>query len=175
MLHRDQNQQLLSYPVIMTNATDLLRNFDLAGPSERDAIIRGLVDRITVDEAERLAKARHKHDILGHDRMPLEIRLMIVQYLDIPDICNCALLVCRKWTDLILDFEVMAEDVLQKWFPCLYDRDMPVDDMMKLYSRTLTKRSLRDTGRFQTRLVIRLRTLCLLDRPMAHYWTGLSR
>lgn len=140
----------------MTNATKFLREFDLAGPSERDAIIQGLVARISVDEANCLAKARHKRDILGHDQMPLEIRLMILQYLDISDVYNCALLVCHKWKDLFLNRRVMAEDVLQNWFPCLYNKDMPEEDMMRLYSRTMIKRYLRDTGRFQTRLVNRL-------------------
>lgn len=135
----------------MANAARVLRGFDLAGPAERDEIIRGLVDRISVDEAECLAKARHKCDILGHDRMPLEIRLMIIQFLDITDVCNCTLLVCHKWKDLLMGFKAMAEDVLQRWFPCLYDKCMPVEGKLALFSQSIVKRYLRDTGRFQSR------------------------
>lgn len=139
----------------MANAREVLRGFDLADPAERLEIIRGLADRISVDEADCLAKARHKCDILGHDQMPPEIRLMIVQYLDISDIYNCTLLVCRKWKYLFQSFKAMAEDVLQKWFPCLYGKDMPVEDMLKLFSQAITKRYLRDTGRFQSRLTFK--------------------
>ncbi|KUI60692.1 hypothetical protein VP1G_07867 [Cytospora mali] len=135
----------------MTNARNVLRDFDLAGPAEREEIIRGLVDRISVGEAQCLAKARHKCDILGHDQMPLEIRLMIVHYLDIADVYNCALLVCRKWKGLLMGSKVIAEDMLQTWFPCLYDKDMPEENMMELFSQTVMKRYLRDTGRFQYR------------------------
>lgn len=135
----------------MANAREVLRGFDLADPAERVEIIRGLVDRISVDEAECLAKARHKCDILGHDQIPPEIRLMIVQYLDISDIYNCTLLICRKWRYLFKGFKAMAEDVLHKWFPCLYSKDMPVEDMLKLFLQAITKRYLRDTGRFQSR------------------------
>lgn len=137
----------------MTNAAKLLRDFDLADPSERYAMIRGLVDRISLDEAKCLTKACHKQDILGHDRLPLEIRLMIVQHLDISDVYNCAYLVCHEWRNLFLGHGLMIEDVFQKWFPCLYDKDMPAEDMMDLYSRTMKRRNLRDMGRFQTRLV----------------------
>ncbi|ROW06525.1 hypothetical protein VMCG_04295 [Cytospora schulzeri] len=136
----------------MANATKLLQDFDLAGPAERQEIIRGLVVRISVDEAKCLAKARHKHDLFGHDQLPAELRLMIVQYLDISDIFNCTFLVCRKWKDLFLGFMEMAEDVLHKWFPCFYNRDMPAEDMMDMFSQAITKRYLRDSGRFQTRL-----------------------
>jgi hypothetical protein len=135
----------------MTYAREVLRGFDLADPSERVKIIRGLVDRISDEEAGCLAQVRHKCDILGHDQMPPEIRLMIVQYLDISDIYNCTLLVCRKWKYLFKSFKAMAKDVLQKWFPCLYAKDMPVEDMLKLFSQAITKRYLRDTGRFQSR------------------------
>lgn len=143
-------------PTNMTNARKVLRDFDLAGPAERVEIIRGLVDRISIDEANCLAKARHKRDILGHDQMPPEIRLMIVQNLDISDVYNCTLLVCRKWKDLFMSFKAMAEDVLQKWFLCLYDKDMPVDDLMGLFSQAITKRYLRDTGRFQSRYMVHI-------------------
>lgn len=139
----------------MASAKRVLRYFDLAGPAERKDILRGLVDRIQYDEFELLVKARHKarhkHDVFGHNRMPLEIRLMIVQYLDITDIYNCALLVCHKWRDLFMKSEAMAQDVLQTWFPCLYQRTMPVRDMMESFAQIIMKRYLRDTGRFQTR------------------------
>ncbi|KAK7748089.1 hypothetical protein SLS53_001341 [Cytospora paraplurivora] len=135
----------------MASASRVLRFFDLASPTEREDILLGLIDRISLDEVEFLAKARHKSDIFGHDRMPLEIRFMIVQYLEITDICNCALLVCRKWTNLFMKSDAMAQDVLQTWFPCLYHRTMPVRDMLELFAQVIMKRYLQNTGRFQTR------------------------
>ncbi|KUI73892.1 hypothetical protein VM1G_09407 [Cytospora mali] len=149
----------------MTNARNVLRDFDLAGPAEREEIIRGLVDRISVGEAECLAKARHKCDMFGHDQMPLEIRLMIIHYLDITDFYNCALLVCRKWKVLLMGSKVLAEDVLHTWFPCLYDKDMPEEDMMELFSQTILKRYLRDTGRFQYRMTCSFATNSNAEHP----------
>ncbi|ROV95785.1 hypothetical protein VPNG_08777 [Cytospora leucostoma] len=143
----------------MASASRVLRYFDLASPTTREDILHGLIDLISLEEAELLAKARHKHDVFGHDRMPLEIRLMIVQYLDITDICNCALLVCRKWTNLFMKSEAMAQDVLQTWFPCLYHRAMSVRDMLESFAQVIVKRYLRDTGRFQTRLTSK----CITD------------
>lgn len=135
----------------MVNSKEVLRQFDVAGPVEREEIIKGLVDRISIDEAECLARARHKFDILSHDRLPLEIRLIIFRYLDISDLWNCALFVSRRWSKLFLGCNEVAKDSLRQWFACLYDKDMPVQDTLELFSQSITKRFLRDTWRFQTR------------------------
>lgn len=143
----------------------LLRAFDLASSDTREQIVLGIAERLSDDELQcfqtALRRLERRFDVLcgvsksSGAKLPHEIQLQIVDMLDITDIYYCTN-VCRKWRDLLLQCEQLTDDLLKKWFPSLSENGCQPSELLQVIRR----RHLRDTGRFRTRQVNLLPSLC---------------
>lgn len=148
-----------------TMAAKLLRTFDLASSDVREQVILGIAERLSDDERQcfqtALQRLERRFDVLcgtskaSGAQLPHEIQLQIVGLLDITDIYYCTN-VCRKWRCLLLQCEQLTDDLLRKWFPSLSEKGCQSSELLQVIRR----RHLRDTGRFRTRQVNLLPSLC---------------
>lgn len=143
----------------MDCVTNLLRAFDLASANQREQILRGLVDRLTRDEAASLDKFSRwrsaSFDMLT--RLPTELQLCILDRLDIRHVHLCTL-VCRAWRALLLGATPIVNHLLSTWFPLCHDKRPGHGNSVMLW-RAIRSHHLRATGCFRSRLTLPLRRL----------------
>lgn len=140
----------------MPPLVEALRAFELADTTQRDCIFRGLVDRITDNEAASLDRylrcRKSRFDILGN--LPTELQLCIVEHLETREI-YLHTLVCHRWQDLFLQSEKVINHLLSTRFPP--QTNGTVYENSKRLLQALRINYFRSTGRFRTRLTLPLR------------------
>ena len=122
-------------------------------PRERLKQLTELVPHLTLNEVRQLrallAEVDLRTDILS--RMPLELKICVVEYLDVPDITNC-IYVAKKWTDIFLKGALMTF-AASHCFPGLVEcAEAAGKDVEGEFREALMKQKMRSLGRFQSAL-----------------------
>lgn len=134
----------------MSVVSHLLRGFELATAEQREQVLSGLVDLLTEDELANLDKFRARKtarfDIFGS--LPMELRIFVLRYLDVPDI-HASTLVCRRWQHLLLGCNDIVDHLLQDRFPLF--KHVAAEERPQVLSRALRTWFFRATGRFRSR------------------------